>query len=148
MRLTPSPWLFLRTVFGSLLAVFLVAYFWQGYGEGHWWSSGYMLSLAIPVVLFPAILWLAFVPSELVVSDEFLQIRYLLRDRHRIDWSDLKFWGNGGEATFLLQFVGRGTFQIALFAFPRNQRRAVVDFLQNRFPQRKARAWFGIWGIR
>jgi len=148
MKLTPSPLLFLRTVLGGLIVMILFTYLWQGYHEDHWWSSGYILSLAIPVILTPCILWLAFVPSKFDLSDESLHIRFAFRQDHKIDWNELKFWGSGGESTFLLQFASRGTFQIALFAFPRSQRRQLIDFLRSRFPQRKATGWLGIWGFR
>ena len=148
MKLTPSVWLFLRTVLGGLVAVILFTYLWQGYLEDHWWSSDYVLSFAIPVILIPCVSWLAFVPSKLEVSDESLHIRFAFRRDQKIDWNELRFWGTGGEATFLLQFANRRTFQIALFAFPRDKRRQLIDFLKSRFPQRKARGWLAICGFR
>ena len=148
MTLTPSPWLFLRTVLAGVLAAIVIAYLWQGYRDGHWWLPDYILSLSIPAMIIPGLVWLAFVPSELAVSDKFLHIRFTFRQRHRINWSELRLWGNGGQSTFLLRVAGRRTFQIALFAFPRSQRRQFLNFLENRLPQLRARGWLGTWGFR
>jgi len=148
MKLMPSLWLFLRTVLGGLVAVTLFTYLWQGFQEDHWWSLDYVLTLAIPIILIPWVVWLAFVPKTFELLDEALHIRFAFRRDQKIDWNELKFWGNGGEATFLLQFQNRRTFQIALVAFPRDQRRQLIDFLKRRFPQREAGGWLGIRGFR
>ncbi|HTR88269.1 MAG TPA: hypothetical protein VMI56_27555 [Reyranella sp.] len=147
MTLKPSLWLFLRTVLGILIALTVFGYFWQGYGEGHWWSYDYDLSLAVPLTVVPCFMWIAFVPLELTISDECLKIRYAFRRAREVRWTRLMFWGNGGEATFLLQFSGV-TFQIALFAFPRDQREQLIDLLKRRFPLHRAKGWSGISGFR
>jgi hypothetical protein len=147
MTLTPSPWLFLRTVLGSLVAIFTISYFWQGYHQGHWWSPDYIFSLSIPVLIIACVVWGAFVPLDFAVSEECLTIRFAFRRRRNIGWDKLRLWGSGGEATFLLKFANHGTFQVGLFAFPRSQRRWLKDFLASRFPQRKARGWLGLWGF-
>lgn len=145
MKLKPSLWLFLRNTLGVLIAA--IFFTWL-YHANRRWSFGETLSFALLMVLAPCFLWLAFVPSKLEVSDESLHIRFAFRRDQTIDWSDLRFWGNGGQATFLLQFSNRGTIQIALFAFPRSQRKQLIDFLTSRFPQQKARGWLGVRGFR
>jgi hypothetical protein len=148
MKFQPSVRLFLWTVLVWLMVADVCGYLWQGLFENFWWSPGYILSLAIPTILVPCILWVMFVPRQMDVSDDRLRIRSILRGDQEIGWKELKAWGNGGEGIFMLQFRDRSTFQIALFAFPREQRRQFIDFLNNRFPQRKARIWLGPWGFR
>jgi hypothetical protein len=134
MKLTSSPWLFFRTVLGGLIATILIAYLWQGYVDNHWWSPGYFYSFIIPVIFIVAVSWLAFVPAKFDLSDGSLRIQFAFRPDHEIDWNELRFGGR--------------TFQIALFAFPRSQRRQLIDFLSSHFPERRARGWLGIWGFR
>jgi hypothetical protein len=148
INFTPRPWLFLRTVLGGLIAVTLIAYFWQRYHDGYWWSACYMWSLLIPAVFIIAVVWLAFVPVKFQSSDHSLIIKFPFRPTHDIGWDELRFWGNSGEGTFALQFTEGRRFSIALFAFAKSERRQLIDFLSNRFPERKVRSWFGVRGTR
>jgi hypothetical protein len=149
MQFTPSIWLFSRLMVGGIIAAICLSYLWQGYYEGHWWSAGYVFSLAVPVIVFPLFVWFAFVPKELSASNDSLAIHFYFRRKHVLGWSDLQYWGN--QAAFLvfyLKFKGLPTFQIALFAFPSNQRRQLLNFLENHYPERKAKSWVGPWGFR
>lgn len=88
------------------------------------------LSLAIPTILIPSILWVVFVPLKMEVSDDQLHIKFAFRCDQKAGWSELESWGNG-EGVFRLQFANGTTFQIALFAFPRDQRRHLIDSLKS-----------------
>lgn len=46
-----------------MLVVCIIGYFRQGYLENHWWTSDYVLSLFIPLVVVPVLTWFMFVPS-------------------------------------------------------------------------------------
>src|SRR5207244_4029271 len=121
MRFTPNPWLFLFTVLGILVGMALIVFFWQGHHD-----AGYLLAFAIAVMVFPCITWVSYVPSRFEMSDDFLHIRFAFRGDHQIAWNDLKAWGDGADLAFVLQVANHGTFQIALFAFPKGQRQHLI----------------------
>ena len=143
IHFSPSPWLFSRTVFGGCLLLGCAAYLWQGYHDGFWWPAVYVVSLIAAVALFSVLVWLAVVPVGIGISQSTFSVRFHLRAAQEIGWDELECWGYAGEGTFRLQFEGRPTFQVALFAFPQPQRGQLIDFLARHFPQRKARLWFG-----
>ena len=143
MKLTSSPWRFLGTVVSIWVAISTCTYLWQGYVENHWWSANYTYSLIIPLIFCASVMWLAFVPVKFEISNERLHIHFHFRPNHEIEWKEFKAWGYG-EGVFLLQFTGGRTFSIALFAFPRRQRRQLKEFLGRHFPERKARNWLGL----
>jgi len=147
MEFKPSVLLFLQKELGALIAVSVLGYLWQGLFENLWWSSDYVLSLSIPIVLIPCITWVAFVPVKMEMSDESLRIKFLFREDRKVDWSELESWG-GGEVVFGLEFTSRPTIHMVLFALPRDQRRHLIDFLKRRFPDRRAGGWFPSWGRR
>lgn len=148
LRLTRNPWLVLCWVWGTSLVCIAISYFWQGYRDGYWWPANYIYSIAIPIALLASIVWMMFVPRQLELSDTSLVIQYPLRSIHVTEWSKLKCWGRGNGGILLLQFTTGKTFQIALFAFPRKQRRRLTDFVNKRFPERKAHIWLATKGSR
>jgi hypothetical protein len=147
MQFTQSVWLFSRNVLFAFAILTIAAYLWQGYYEGNWWSAGYVYTMLPVIAALPVITWFAFVPKTLEFSEELFTVQFHFRPRHRIPWGELKYWG-WGENVFLLEFEGHRTFQIALWAFPSNQRRPLIDFLSAHYPKRKARLWIGIQGFR
>jgi len=140
MTFKPSPWLFLPRVVGGLIIVGVLGYLWQGFVGHLWWSPRYVLSLAIPTLLLPCVLWVWLVPQAMEVSDATLHIKFILRGARKAEWSTLESWGN--EEVMRLQFAHGAIFEIALFAFPRVQRRHLIGLLQSRYPDRKAKGWF------
>ena len=148
MQMQPNFWRFACYVFGALAVATVASYFLQGWYEGHWWTTDYLYSLAIPIVAAPIFIWFAFVPKTLEVSEGRLSIQFPFRAAHEIGWNELKYWGFAAHGTFLLQFKERATFQLLLFAFPSSQRQYLVDFLVRRFPECKARLWLGTLGFR
>src|SRR5205823_5464324 len=100
------------------------------------------------VMVFPCITWVSYVPSRFEMSDDFLHIRFAFRGDHKIAWNDLKAWGDGSDLAFVLQFANHGTFQIALFAFPKGQRQHLIAFLRTRFAHCEGKVRTGMWGFR
>jgi hypothetical protein len=126
----------------ALAVVTVLAYFWQGYRENHWWTHGYMLSLLIPFGIALLIVWFMFVPSRLEFSDREFTIKFPFRPLHTLNWSDLQYYGSG-ENVFMIQFASVGTFQIFPQAFRRSEWRMLKNFLITTFPDRKASGYFG-----
>ena len=109
VQLRPS---FLRCVTWVALAMGVVtgvAYFSQGYRENHWWTGDYTLYLLIPFSIGPLLIWFMFVPSRLEFSDSEFTIKFPFRPLHKLNWSDLRYYGSG-ENGFLFQFESVGTF--------------------------------------
>jgi hypothetical protein len=147
MMLKPSVWLFLRTELGVLIVVSVVGYICQGLFGNLWWSSGYILSLAIPITLVLCVLWVWLVPLTMEISDDELRVRFLFRGDRKAVWSELASWGRG-EVGLVLKFADGATVEIAHFAFPRGQRRYLIGFLNRHFSDRRAKGWFASWGLR
>ncbi len=135
-----------RGIVVIVLAGAVATYLYQGYFESHWWSFDYILSLTIPLVLMPLIIWFGLVPRILEVFDDSISIGYWYRRPVTIPLEQIKHWGFG-QNVLLLEFQGHQTFQIYLAAYPNNQWSSFVDILASRYPRRKAKGWFGTRGI-
>jgi hypothetical protein len=125
-----------------MLALAVIAYFWQGYRENHWWTRDYILTMLIPFVIVPLAVWLMFVPSQLEFSDSQITIKFPFRPLHTFSWSDLHYYG-AGPNVFMIQFAGVGTFQIFPQAYRRSDWRMLKNFLSSTFPDKKASAYIG-----
>jgi hypothetical protein len=135
VQLHPSFFRCAVAVTSVLLVVCIIGYFRQGYLENHWWTSDYVLSLLIPLVVVPVLTWFMFVPSRLEFSDTDFTIKFLFRSLHNFVWLDLHSYGPG-ENVFVIQFTAR-TFQILPQAYRRTDRRMLENFLSSRFPDKK-----------
>jgi len=123
------------------IAIFCaIGYFWQGYSENKWWTSGYVYSLLIPITLFFSAAWFSCVPKELSISDKMLSIRYYLREKYTLYWKDLLSWGYE-ESGFYMEFDGSGVLPIPMSAFSRQEQAQLIGFLSTHFPECKAGSW-------
>src|SRR5258708_5675117 len=111
MRLVPGLWRSTMSVLTMLLLVSGACYLVQGYMTDEWWSTDYVASLLIPIALFPAIIWGAFVPKKLEFTDQTLTIQFFFRKSHILPWNTLTYWGSGHNV-FVLQFSKNLSFQI------------------------------------
>jgi hypothetical protein len=147
MQLVPSFWRASGTVAVVWLMGCSASYFYQGYVEHKWWTLGYAESLLIPAAFLVAVVWIAFVPTFLEISDTSLRIKFHFRKHHDMPWSQLKYWGTA-ESVFMIQFGGRLTFQIFLRAYSSKQRIHFAEFFSSKFPKQKAGGWFGNRGFK
>jgi hypothetical protein len=135
-RLTPS---FLRVFVKVGLAVISVSalgYFLQGYREGKWWTSGYMWSLTVPIILAPVAVWFMFVPKLVEFSETEITIATLL-GKYSYAWTDLDCFGPGNNV-FKIQFSGdRQPYQIFAGAYSGEEWSKLTNFLNTHFPERK-----------
>jgi hypothetical protein len=111
---------------------------------GHWWNAPYFESLAIPLFVFPIIVCFAFVPRRVDWSNAEFQIRPVFGTPRVFPWSHLVAFGHG-RGVLLIQFSGRGAFQIYPGAFDRAAWRKFTGFLTKTFPDKRTRMWFGIY---
>lgn len=148
MKLLPSLSTFLFKIAATLVAFGCLIIVLEGLPIGYLAWGHFLVGAALFAVFAPVWVWLTFVPATFEMSDDQLYIRFWLRRAHKIDWSELKVWGEAGEGLFLIRFNRQPIFQIAFFAFPKRQRQEFVGFLSRRFPERQAKVWFGVWGIR
>jgi hypothetical protein len=95
IQLRPSLFRCAVAVVSALLVLAITTYFQEGYRENRWWTSDYMLSWLVPLVLVPVLIWFAFVPSRLEFSDTGLTIKFFFRSLHTLDWSNLHSYGPG-----------------------------------------------------
>lgn len=147
MKLIPNFWRASGVVVAGCLAVTFGAYLFQGYGEGNWWSSNYAATLSIPTILMPIFVWFAFVPNRLEVTDRTIFIGFRFRVGHTLYWEDLNSW-ELGEGVFMMRFANHKTFPIFSGAYSSDQWSWFRNFLVLRFPERRARIWFGPWPYR
>jgi hypothetical protein len=142
-RLTPN---FFRVAIKVGFMIFLVCiagYFLQGYREGKWWTADYIFSLAIPVIIMPVCVWFMFVPRLVEFSDTEITISSLL-GKYTYNWSALDCYGPGNNV-FKIQFSGdRQPYQILAGAYPSEEWSKLIDFLNMRFPDRKAAYSIGV----
>jgi hypothetical protein len=120
-----------------LLACIFADWLWNAYHDHKWWPSGYVVSMAIPLTLFPLAMWFMFVPREMAYSDEELVLKTWPASRFQMPWTELKLYGPG-EGTFMLLFEGRQAFQIAGVAFPQSDWQEFTEFLSKRYPDKLA----------
>jgi hypothetical protein len=141
-QLHPS---FLRaaaSVLALMVAWTAATYFWEGYHNHHWWTQDYLLSLLIPFAIMPAVVCLAWVPSQFEFSDTHLTIRFPFRRLRTLAWDDLEYYG-WFESVYGLQFRTAGTYTFYPQALPRREWRMLKSFLCTTFPQRKASGYIG-----
>jgi len=129
-------------VVAAILVLAVIVYFWQGYGEGDWWTRDYIFSMFIPVAIGPVAVWLMFVPSQLEFSESHIGIKFRFRPLYALSWSDLKYYG-AGQSVFMIQFAGCGTFQIFPQAYSRGDWLLLRNFLLSTFPEKKASGYIG-----
>jgi hypothetical protein len=125
-----------------LFVFFLGAYLWDGFHDHKWWAPEYIASLAIPFTVAPIVIWFMFVPRRLAYSETEFVLENWPATRCQLAWSQLKYYGPG-EGVFMIQFEGRQAFQILGAAFPSSDWREFVDFLSNRYPEKKASGTIG-----
>ncbi len=89
MRLVPSFWRSTFSVLCILLLASIACYFFQGYIDHKWWPFTYVISLLIPFVIAPVIVWLVFVPVQLEFTDLTLDIQFRFRRHYNMQWSSL-----------------------------------------------------------
>ncbi len=145
--LKPDLWRALRRVFFQGLIVTVICCFLERFLKGHWWSGDYWVSLTLPLVLFPVVVCLMFVPRSIRWSAEEFEIERRFRSVKRLRWSQLHAFGELGDL-WLLQFSGAGTFQIMGGAFRREEWQEMVAYLKASHPEKKAWLWVGPHGIR
>jgi len=143
MTLVPSLTRTVAVVLVGLLLYTALAAIGEYWGTGHWWSHGYVVSLAIPFILFPAFVWFAFVPRRIELAENELTICRLFGPVIRIPLDELEYYMSCGEV-FMIQPRGRSSaYQIFPGAFPRHNWRAFVQELETRYPERKASYYIG-----
>lgn len=143
MTLVPSFTRTVATVLVSLLMVTVLAAISEYWGTGHWWSHGYIVSLAIPFILVPAFVWFAFVPRRVELTENELTIFRLFGPVICIPLDELEYYMSCGEV-FMIQPHGRSSaYQIFPGAFPRQNWRAFIHELEARYPERKASYYVG-----
>jgi hypothetical protein len=128
------------TGFAGLVAVLFAltafTYFSQGTQEDHWWSSTYILSLAIPFTLIPLIVWIVFVPSRVRYDREAFELSSYFFGTRQLSFSTLEKWGFGQQVLFL-KFEPK-LVQIALAFYPQIEQAKLLAFLATNFPERKS----------
>ncbi len=147
MHLTPSFRRCAWKVAIPLSAVIVAGYFSDGYFRHHWWSASYWgtVSMSFPIMI--SVVWFAFVPSHLEITESGISIRRTFGRLHSLPWEDLRYWGQG-EGVFLLEFDGLSAFQIQRDAYPTEEWAYFIDLLSSRAPQRKTSRWIGPRGFR
>jgi hypothetical protein len=129
------------------VVVSVIAYFQQGYFEHRWWSLSYAESLLIPFTVMVTVIWLAFVPKTLEISDTHFTVQFPFRKRQTFTWEALKYYWYGHNV-FCVEFDGPLTFQIFPGAYQKKQWYQFTGFIQNQFPDRRASGWIGPRGFK
>jgi len=126
----------------GVAAVTLIAYFWSGCFDHKWWTFDYILSLGIPFSIAPIAVWFMFVPKKLEYSETEFSIGRRFTGSCNLRWSELKYYGDGNNV-FMIQFRDRPAYQIFAAAYSRDQWKQLVQFLSDRFPEKKASGYVG-----
>jgi hypothetical protein len=144
-RLTPNFGRVVLRVGGMVLIVCAFGYYQQGFFQGKWWTAGYILSLAIPIVTMPLAAWFMFVPRLMEYSEDEITITTLL-GKGTYSWSELYAYGPGNNV-FKMQFSGdTQPFQIYAGAYPDDQWSKLRGFLKSKYPQCEAKGFsIGPW---
>jgi len=127
------------------LIISLLAYFQQGYADGKWWTTDYILSLTIPAGVTLAFFWFGCVPKLLEYSESEITISTLL-GKATYPWDLLYCYGKG-RGVLVIQFTGdQQPYQIYAGAYASRDVSELVKLMKERFPEReRAFPAFGPW---
>jgi len=137
MTLTPS---FARsTVHVAIPFLFVTAYsaYRNHSSSGHWWPQPYVVSLAIPFIVIVIIVWIAFVPRRIELTDHRLEFVRFWGSTAAIPLRELEYYMQS-PTTFMIQRAGESAYQIYPGAFSRRDWRDFVGTLEREYPERQA----------
>jgi hypothetical protein len=80
------------------------------------------------------------VTGPIEYDDDTIKITSLFNRTSIHSWSDLEYYGNG-EAGYLIQFGDASGIQIYPTSYAPEDWSKLIDYLQTRFPNRKADGW-------
>jgi hypothetical protein len=137
VRLSPGFWRVAASVDRFILIGIVLGYFSEGYLRGHWWTTGYLCSFSVALVVVPLLSWLIWVPRVLEYSEAEIRIATFFRDT-RQPWKRLKSYGPSG-AVFAFRFKGEFQgYQIMSQAYSKADWNRFTEYLDTRVPGRES----------
>jgi hypothetical protein len=133
VRLRPSLTRIFISIDFFLLIAIVVGYFQQGYMDGIWWTTGYICSFSVALVVTPLLVWLIWVPRVLEYSQNHIRVVTILRESLQ-PWNHVKSYGYGtGIFTLRFKHEFQG-YQIWSKAYSNSDWSQFTDYLENRLP--------------
>ncbi len=138
VRLRPSFTRIAVSTDSFLLIAIVLGYFQQGYMNGKWWTTDYICSFSVPLVLLPLLVWFIWVPRVLEYSETHIRIVTIFRNTLQ-PWKHLKSYGDGPGIVFVLRFKGEFQgYQIMSKAYSDSDWNRFTDYLETCFPNRES----------
>lgn len=96
----------------------------------------------MPFTLIIVVVWIAFVPRSIELTDEELSIDRWGGKYVSIPLADLQYYMEG-PTTFMIQRTGESAYEVYSGAFSSDSWQAFINELEKRFPERRASYYIG-----